>query len=56
MGCFWSGSHAKEVWVKVAGLPLHLWSRDVFKRIGESYGGFLAVDDETTYSCSGPVS
>ena len=35
--------------MKVVGLPLHLWSRDVFKRIGESCGGFLAVDDETTY-------
>ena len=35
--------------MKVVGLPLHLWSIDVFKRIGESCGGFLVVDDETTY-------
>ena len=38
VGCFWNGSHAKEVWVRVAGLPLHLWSREVFKRIGELWG------------------
>ena len=49
MGCFRNGSHAKEAWVKVVGLPLHLWSREVFKRIGESSGGFIAVDEETTF-------
>ena len=49
MGCFWNGSHVKEVWVKVIGLPFHLWSREVFKRIGESCGGFIVVDEETTF-------
>ena len=48
VGCFWNGSHAKEVWVRIVGLPLHFWSREVFKRIGESCGGFIAVDEETT--------
>ena len=43
VGCFRNGSHAKEA------LPLHLWSREVFKRIGESSGGFIAVDEETTF-------
>ena len=38
VGCTWKKSHAKEVWVKVEGLPLHLWSREVFKRIGECCG------------------
>ena len=46
VGCFWNGSHAKEVWVRIVGLPLHFWSREVFKRIGESYGGFVAMDEE----------
>ena len=49
VGCFRNGSHAKEVWVKVVGLPLHLWSREVFKSIGESCGGFIAFDEETTF-------
>ena len=49
VGCFWNGNHAKEVWVKVVGLPLHIWSREVFKRSGESCGGFIAVDEETTF-------
>ena len=25
IGCFRSGDHAKEVWMRVIGLPLHLW-------------------------------
>ena len=49
VGCFRNESHAKEVWVKVVGLPLHLWSREVFKSIGERCGGFLAIDEETTF-------
>ncbi|RVX12788.1 hypothetical protein CK203_009733 [Vitis vinifera] len=45
---FENGSHAKEVWVRIVGLPLHFWSREVFKRIRQSCGGFVAVDEETT--------
>ena len=47
VGCTWKESFAKEVWVRVVGLPLHLWSREVFKRIGDCCGGFVAVDEET---------
>ena len=49
VGCFWNESHAKEVWVMVVGLHFHLWSKKVFKRIGESCGGFIVVDEETTF-------
>ena len=49
MGCCRNGSYPKEVWVKVVGLPLHLWSRDVFKSIGERCEGFIAVDEDTTF-------
>ncbi|RVX19238.1 hypothetical protein CK203_008598 [Vitis vinifera] len=49
VGCTWKESFAKEVWVRVVGLPLHLWSREVFKSIGECCGGFVAVDEETTF-------
>ena len=49
MGCTRKESLAKEVWVSVVGLPLHLWSREVFKRIGECCGGFVAVDEETAF-------
>ena len=50
-GCFPKGMHAKEVWVRIVGLPLHLWSREIFKKFGYCCGGFgfVAVDDYTTY-------
>ena len=35
--------------MKVVGLPLHIWSREVFKSIGERCGGFIAVDEETAF-------
>ena len=46
VGCYWNGSHAKEVWVRVVQFPLHFWGREVFKRIRDSYGGFMAIDEE----------
>ncbi|KAL6343233.1 hypothetical protein AAG906_021144 [Vitis piasezkii] len=49
VGCFWNEIHAKEVWVRAVGISLHLWSREVFKRIGETCGGFIVVDEETTF-------
>ena len=49
VGCTWKESLAKEVWVRVVGLSLHLWSREVFKRIGECCGGFVVVDEETAF-------
>ncbi|RVW26082.1 hypothetical protein CK203_112550 [Vitis vinifera] len=49
VGCCRNGSHPKDVWVKVVGLPLHLWSREVFKSIGERCGGFIAVDEDTAF-------
>ena len=35
--------------MRIVGLPFHFWSREVFKRIGESCEGFVAVDEETTF-------
>ncbi|RVW43419.1 putative mitochondrial protein [Vitis vinifera] len=47
VGCSQRREQAKEVWVRVMGLPLHLWNREVFKKIGDSCGGFIAVDEST---------
>ena len=47
MGCSQSCEHLKEVWVRVIGLPLHLWSREVFKKIRDCCGGFVAMDEST---------
>ena len=33
--------------MRVVGLPLHCWSGELFKRIGDCCGGFVEVDEET---------
>ena len=38
----------KEVWVRVVGLSVHLWSRNVLKKTGDECGGFIAMDEDTT--------
>ena len=45
--CLQIGTQAKDVWVRVVGLPLHCWSGELFKRIGDCCGGFVEVDEET---------
>ena len=38
---------AKEAWMRVVGLPLHLWTVETLRRIRDSCGGFLDVDRDT---------
>ncbi|RVW29093.1 hypothetical protein CK203_112343 [Vitis vinifera] len=47
VGCLCKISNAVEAWVRVVELLLHFWSLEVFKRIGDGCGGFIAVDEET---------
>ena len=46
-GCVKNKNLRKEAWVRVIGLPLHLWTSETLKQIGEGCGGFLKVDEET---------
>ena len=46
VGCLLEGGSPKEVWVRVLGLPLHLWGREVLQKIGDGCGGFVALDDD----------
>ena len=43
-GCIRRKGSVQEEWVKVVGLPLHLWKTEVLKKIGDACGGFLAID------------
>ena len=47
VGCLCKDSIVDEAWVRVVRLLLHLWSHEVFKRIGDGCGGFVAVDEDT---------
>ena len=46
-GCVKNKNLRKEAWVRVLGLPLHLWTRETLKQIGDRCGGFLKVKEET---------
>ena len=46
-GCWAEEEVEKEVWVKIFGLPILLWSPMILKRVGEECGGFVVVDDRT---------
>lgn len=35
--------------MRVLGLSLHLWSREVVKKIEDCCGGFILVDEDITY-------
>ena len=48
VGCFWKDFHINKTWVRVLGLPLHLWSREVFRKIGDGCRGFITEDEDTT--------
>lgn len=43
---FAQGGLIKEMWVRVLGLPLHLWSREVIKKIRNVCGRFIVVDED----------
>ena len=47
MGCSSQGDSEEKAWVRVVGLPVHLWSKKVMEKIGDACGGFLAVDEDT---------
>ena len=47
MGCSSQGNSEEKAWVRVVGLPVHLWSRKIMEKIGDACGGFLAVDEDT---------
>ncbi|MCH79581.1 hypothetical protein A2U01_0000333 [Trifolium medium] len=37
----------REVWVKVLGVPLHVWGESFFKKVGARFGEFLDFDEAT---------
>ena len=47
MGCSSQGNYEEKAWVRVVGLPVHLWSRKIMEKIEDACGGFLAVDEDT---------
>ena len=47
-GCTRSRGQNQEAWIRVVGLPLHLWTEEILVTIGDSCGGVVAMDKETS--------
>lgn len=45
--CYRESCKAKHVCIKLMGFPSHLWSENIFRWIGNRFGGFLGMDDDT---------
>lgn len=37
----------RDEWVRLVGLPL--WCKELFKRLGDSCGGFIKVDEDMAF-------
>ena len=46
-GCIRHKDLVQEAWIRVVGLPLHLWTLEILRKIGNACGGFVAVDKNT---------
>ena len=46
-GCLRRRDLGREVWIRVVGLPLHLWTPEIIRKLGDACGGFVAVDKNT---------
>ncbi|RVW35819.1 hypothetical protein CK203_082508 [Vitis vinifera] len=47
VGCLIEDRKSQEVWVRILGLPLHLWGMSFFKNLGETCDRFVGVDKDT---------
>ena len=46
-GCLRRKDSVQEVWIRVVGLPLHLWKPEILRKLGDACGGFVALDKNT---------
>ena len=48
-GCFVDKQRPEALWVRILGLPISLWSEDLFRALGDRYGGYMAMTEETLH-------
>ena len=46
-GCQFNHEELKDLWVRLMGLPIHLWELKILKKFRDACGGFLAVNKST---------
>ncbi|KAH0653033.1 hypothetical protein KY289_030711 [Solanum tuberosum] len=47
VGCVPSQQRQEKIWIRAIGIPLHLWSKEVFKEICDKCGGWYRTEEET---------
>uniref|UniRef100_M1E0Z3 DUF4283 domain-containing protein n=1 Tax=Solanum tuberosum TaxID=4113 RepID=M1E0Z3_SOLTU len=47
VGAIQSRVAISQSWIRLVGLPLHLWSQNVFKAVGDFCGGWVKTEEET---------
>ena len=48
-GCVKRKNQLNKLWVRIVGLPLHLWTCEVLRMIGDGCGGYLDTDEDTRH-------
>ena len=46
-GCIRRKGLVQEAWIRVVRLPLHLWTPEILRKLGDACGGFVALDKDT---------
>ncbi|PHT70574.1 hypothetical protein T459_25678 [Capsicum annuum] len=47
IGCIPRAATVKKTWIRAVGIPMHLWSKNIFKEIGEVCGEWVTTEEET---------
>ncbi|KAF3661862.1 hypothetical protein FXO37_12741 [Capsicum annuum] len=47
-GCWPEEIRRDWVWIRILGLPLSMWSNNMFEQIGDQCGGFIEAEEETS--------
>uniref|UniRef100_M1CEQ4 DUF4283 domain-containing protein n=1 Tax=Solanum tuberosum TaxID=4113 RepID=M1CEQ4_SOLTU len=47
VGCMPISVEVNKTWIKIIGIPLHLWLQQVFEEIVQLCGGWVATEEET---------
>ncbi|GFY81333.1 hypothetical protein Acr_01g0011420 [Actinidia rufa] len=48
-GCFVDKNKPEALWVRVLGLPIFLWSEELFRALGDRCGGYIVTAEETIH-------
>ena len=46
-GCVKEIDSLEKLWVRIVGLPVHLWEIEIMEQVGDACGRFLNVNTKT---------